>query len=136
MAHNQFPTPEQVEQIRRQYPKGSRVELVWMNDPQASPIGTHGTCLGVDAIGSLQVAWDNGSHLNVAFGEDIIRRIPAMSDTVKEQALAIRKTGLTNMLDTATVQRLAFDRGYYELVDFVASDTKSYTKFIMTGTAE
>ncbi len=135
MTNNQFPSPEQIARLRDQYPKGTRVELVWMDDPQAPPIGTHGTCLGVDAIGSLQVAWDNGSYLNVAFGEDIIRRIPAMIDTVKEQALAIRKTGLTNMLDTATVQRLAFDRGYYELVDFIAFDTKSYAKFIMTGKA-
>mgnify|MGYP001304016829 CR=1 FL=1 len=136
MAHNQFPTPEQVEQVQRQYPKGSRIELVWMDDPQAPPIGTKGTVVGVDDIASLMVAWDNGSHLNVAYGEDIVRRIPMMSDTVKKQALAIRKTGLTNMLDTAAVQRLAFDRGYYELVDFIRTDQKRYVTFIMTGKAE
>ncbi len=136
LAHNQFPTPEQVEQVRHQYPKGSRVELVWMDDPQAPPIGTKGTVVGVDDIGSILVTWDNGSHINVAFGEDIVRRIPVMSDTVKEQTLSIRDTALTNMLDTSTVQRLAFDRGYYELVDFIRTDQKWCVTFIMTGRTE
>ena len=135
MANKQFPTHEQVEQVRRQYPKGSRVEVVWMDDPQAPPVGTRGTCIGVDDIASLMIAWDNGSHLNAAFGVDIVRLLPVLSDTVKEQILAIRDTGLTNLFDTPAVQRLAFDRGYYELVDFIASDTKSYVIFIMRGNA-
>ena len=52
-----------------------RVELVRMDDPQAPPVGTKGTVLGVDDVGSILVAWDNGSGLNVAFGEDICRKI-------------------------------------------------------------
>lgn len=136
MSQNQFPTPEQVEQVRRQYPKGSRVELVWMDDPQAPPIGTKGTIIGVDDAASLLIAWDNGSHLNAVLGEDIVRLLPGLSDVVKEQLLAIRNTALTNMLDTATVQRLAFDRGYYELVDFIENDAKAYVTFIMNGDTE
>jgi len=31
------------ERVRKQYPIGCRVELLRMNDPQASPIGTKGT---------------------------------------------------------------------------------------------
>ena len=45
-----------------------------MNDPQAPPVGTKGTVRGVDDIGSIMVAWDNGSGLSVAYGEDICRR--------------------------------------------------------------
>jgi hypothetical protein len=136
MTHNQFPTAEQVAQVGSQYPKGARVELVWMDDPQAPPIGTKGTVIGVDDIGSILVAWDNGSHLNVAYGEDIIRLLPGLNETVREQILAIRDTGLTNMFDTATVQRLAFDRGYHELVTFIETDCKIYVTFILTGKAE
>ena len=33
-----------------------------------------------------------------------------MSETVKKQILAIRDTGLTNMLDIRTVQHIANDR--------------------------
>ena len=46
-----------------------------MDDPQAPPVGTKGTVLGVDDVGSILVAWDNGSGLNVAFGEDVCRMV-------------------------------------------------------------
>ncbi len=69
-----FPSTETVERIRKEYPVGARVELVQMNDPQAPPVGTKGTVRGVDDIGSIMVAWDNGSGLSVAYGEDICRR--------------------------------------------------------------
>ena len=39
-----------------------------------------------------------------------------MTETIREQILAIRDTGLTNMFDLNMVQRLAYDRNYYELV--------------------
>ena len=133
MGHNHFPTAEQIEQVRRQYPKGARVELVWMDDPQVPPIDTKGTVIGVDDIGSILVAWDNGSHLNAVYGEDIIRLLPGLNETVKEQILAIRDTGLTNMFDKAEVQRLAFDRGYHDLVNFIEADSKAYVTFIMYG---
>lgn len=70
-----FPSKETVERIRNEYPVGSRVELVPMDDPQAPPIGTKGTVRGVDDIGSIMVAWDNGSGLSVAYGEDICRKL-------------------------------------------------------------
>jgi hypothetical protein len=71
---NNFPSRETVERIRKQYPVGCRVELLRMDDPQAPPIGTKGTVRYVDDIGSLCVAWDNGSTLQVVYGEDICRR--------------------------------------------------------------
>lgn len=70
-----FPSKETVERIRNEYPVGSRVELVRMDDPQAPPIGTKGTVRGVDDIGSIMVAWDNGSGLSVAYGEGICRKL-------------------------------------------------------------
>ena len=56
-----------------------------------------------------------------------------MSETIKEQILAVRATGLTNMFDANAVQRIAFDRGYYELVNFIETDRKAYATFILTG---
>jgi hypothetical protein len=72
---NSFPSRETVERIRKQYPVGTRVELLKMEDCQAPPVGTKGTVTGVDDIGSLLVNWDNGSSLHVVFQEDIIRKI-------------------------------------------------------------
>lgn len=68
---------DQLQRLREAYPKGSRVELVQMDDPQAPPIGTHGTVIGVDDIGSIMVDWDNGCGLSVAWGADHCRCIDA-----------------------------------------------------------
>ena len=66
-----FPSREIVEQVRKQFPVGCRVVLERM----APPIGTKGTVTGVDDTGSVMVRWDNGSGLNVVYGEDRCRRI-------------------------------------------------------------
>ena len=68
-----FPNREIVERVRREYPAGTRVELVRMDDVQAPPIGTRGTVEGVDDTASVMVAWDNGLH--AIYGEDVVRRI-------------------------------------------------------------
>ena len=70
-----FPSREIVERIRREYPAGTRVELVQMDDAQAPPVGTKGTVKGVDDTGSLLMRWDNGSGLNVVYGEDMVRQV-------------------------------------------------------------
>ena len=74
-----FPSREIVERVRREYPAGTRVELVRMEDVQAPPIGTRGTVTGVDDAASILVDWDNGSGLHVVYGEDICRKL----ETVK-----------------------------------------------------
>ena len=66
---------EALQALRERIPRGTRVELVKMDDPQAPPIGTKGTVLGVDDIGSIMVAWDSGGGLNVVYGEDICRKV-------------------------------------------------------------
>ena len=70
-----FPSKEIVERLRSEYPVGTRVELVRMDDTQAPAPGTKGTVLGVDDTGSLLMRWDNGSGLNVVYSEDIVRKI-------------------------------------------------------------
>ena len=52
---------------------------------------------------------------------------------VKKQILAIRSSGLTNMLDKNAVQRLAHEREFYELVCFIEDEPGQYSKFIMSG---
>ncbi|MFR9192051.1 DUF4314 domain-containing protein [Clostridioides difficile] len=76
----QFPSREIVESIRRDYPAGTRVELVRMDDAQAPSAGMLGTVLDVDDTGSLLMRWDNGSDLNVIYGEDIVRKVGGRYD--------------------------------------------------------
>ena len=71
---------ETVKRLRQEYPRGSRVVLVRMDDIQAPPVGTEGTVFGVDDIGSIMARWDNGSTLSVAYGEDLCRRIDEEGD--------------------------------------------------------
>ncbi len=55
------------------------------------------------------------------------------ANRIREQILVIRDSGETNMLDARTVQRLAFERDFYELVNFIEEDRKAYAHFIFTG---
>ena len=59
-----------------------------------------------------------------------------MNETIKKQILAIRDTGLTNMFDTNMVQRLAYERNFYELVVFISvcqDRSKSFFRHIFDG---
>ena len=54
-------------------------------------------------------------------------------ERIIEQVKTIRDTGEKNMFDSVTVQRMAFERGFYELVCFIEEDRKAYGKLIFTG---
>ncbi len=56
-----------------------------------------------------------------------------MTESIKEQILAIRETGLTNMFDLPVVQRLAYDRDFFDLVIYIEEHPKEYVHFILTG---
>jgi hypothetical protein len=66
-----------LEQLRKQFPIGTRVELLKMNDPFNNKLcpGSQGTVVSVDDIGTIHISWDCGSSLGVVFGEDICRKI-------------------------------------------------------------
>ena len=56
-----------------------------------------------------------------------------MVQKIKEQILAIRDTGPTNMFDIGMVQRLAYERDFYELVLYLEDHRSEYAHFILTG---
>ncbi len=58
-----------------------------------------------------------------------------MTETIREQILAIRDTGLTNMFDIPMVQRLAMERDFFELVCYLDENCSEYVHFILTGEA-
>ena len=130
-----FPDRDTVERVKKEYPAGTRVILEQMEDPQSPPVGTMGTVLGVDDTASLLMKWDNGSGLNVVYGEDRVKKM-IMTEKVFRQLMEISDSGLTNMFDTTTVQRLAYDREMYELVMYIEEHKKEYVHFIMCGTEE
>ena len=64
-----------VEFLRLDYPEGTRVKLLDMDDEQAPPVGTLGTVDCVDDMGNIRVNWDNGSSLSVIFGVDRVVKV-------------------------------------------------------------
>ena len=58
-----------------------------------------------------------------------------MTDKIREQILAVRKTGLTNMFDVIMVQRIAHEMQFYELVIYLEEHRSEYVHFILTGEA-
>ena len=61
--------------VKARYPKGTRLELMNMNDAQAVPSGTRGTVVYVDDIGQIGMAWDNGRTLALNVEEDSFRKL-------------------------------------------------------------
>ena len=59
-----------------------------------------------------------------------------MTDEIREQIMAIRDSGLTNMFDIKAVQRLAYERDFFDLVMFIEEHKPEYVKFILTGEEE
>lgn len=73
---NKFPSNETVNRLRKQYPKGCRVELVQMNDPYSKlKPGDQGTVDFIDDTGTIFCSWDKGTTLGVVYGEDMVKRI-------------------------------------------------------------
>ena len=69
----QMPSKERITALRKYYPRGTRVELLGMDDPQAPPTGTMGEILGVDDAGQLLVRWETGSSLSLIPDVDSFR---------------------------------------------------------------
>ena len=56
-----------------------------------------------------------------------------MTEKIREQILAVRKSGFTNMFDVPIVQYIANEMRFYELVIFLEEHRSDYVHFILTG---
>ncbi|MGS0744514.1 DUF4314 domain-containing protein [Syntrophomonas erecta subsp. sporosyntropha] len=73
---DRLPSKTTVERLRARFPKGTRVELIKMDDPytRLRP-GDLGTVDFVDDTGTIFCTWDSGSSLGVVYGEDRVRKL-------------------------------------------------------------
>ena len=58
-----------------------------------------------------------------------------MTERIKEQIEAVRRSGETNMLDTRMVQWIANRENYFELVIYLEEHRDEYVNYIFTGKA-
>ena len=71
-----FPSSEVVERLRKDYPEGTRLSLISMNDPYSKLVqGDRGTVTLVDDGGTIHMRWDKGSSLGLVYGEDSFRKL-------------------------------------------------------------
>lgn len=56
-----------------------------------------------------------------------------MNKRIKYEIMAIRKTALTNMFDIKTVQKIAYEMAFYDLVIFLEDNKEKYINFILYG---
>lgn len=68
---------EALQALRERYPKGTRVELICMDDPYNTKLvpGCKGTVMAIDSLGTIHVNWDCGSGLGVVYGVDSCRKV-------------------------------------------------------------
>ncbi|MCM1285701.1 MAG: DUF4314 domain-containing protein [Acetobacter sp.] len=77
---------------KERYPKGTRIELLSMNDSQAVPPGTRGTVDYVDDLGSIHMNWDNGRTLAICPQEDNFRKLTEQELEDENNAICVEET--------------------------------------------
>lgn len=81
-----YPTEAEVEQLRKEFPVGTRVELVRMDNepnPDIYP-GMRGTVENIDDAGNIKVRWSYGGCVRVIYGEDECRKLTP-EELIEEQ---------------------------------------------------
>lgn len=58
-------------ELLSKYTVGTKVKLVFMDDPYAPPVGSIGVIKGIDDLGSILVQWENHGRLSI-LPDDII----------------------------------------------------------------
>ena len=59
-----FPNKEHIEQLRKKYPVGTKIQLISMRDERYPVLpGTVGEVTHIDDMGSIHMKWENGSSL-------------------------------------------------------------------------
>lgn len=73
--------PYQVEQIKKKYPVGTKIQLDHMDGEKDMPDGLLGEVKFVDDQGQLHMKWQNGSGLALVPNVDDFRIIPSLEQT-------------------------------------------------------
>lgn len=61
---------EQIKMLKKEYPRGTRLQLIYMSDLYGVERDTKGTVKSIGRDGIINVKWDNGSTLGLMYGRD------------------------------------------------------------------
>jgi hypothetical protein len=128
-----IPNKEELLALREEYPKGTRVELISMQDPYTElKAGDRATIRGCDSYGDLTCNWDNGSSLKLIPSADRFRKLTKV-EVIKEEVKSVAKTARVNMFSVREVFDIAMEMGFMELCDFMFMNTPAYSNLIISG---
>ena len=65
----------EIREIKENYPRGTRIQLIQMEDQWAVPSGTRGTVDFIDDQGQIHPKWDNGRSLAIVPQVDQFRKL-------------------------------------------------------------
>lgn len=72
-----FPDKKYIEQLRKKYPVGTKIQLISMRDEKYPVLpGTVGEVTHIDDAGSVHMKWQNGSCLALIPEVDSFRVVP------------------------------------------------------------
>ena len=96
-----FPNDEELEKLRAKYPKGTKIRLIHMNDPQPVPSGTIGEVALIDDAGNIHLIWQNGRSLALIEGVDDFEVIDSVTTICygQKQVWNSRKEAVTFFLE-------------------------------------
>ena len=75
------------------YPPGTRLELISMEDPHPIPPGSRGTVDHVDDMGTIHMRWDSGRSLGLVPGEDNFRKLTLEELKAEQDPAAEQEAG-------------------------------------------
>ncbi|GHV33192.1 hypothetical protein FACS18949_06490 [Clostridia bacterium] len=76
MSGGGFPSRETAARVQAEFPPGTRVELISMDDPHTKlKSGDRGSVAFVDDTATCHIVWDCGSRLGAVYGVDVVRKL-------------------------------------------------------------
>lgn len=86
-------TANVITQIKQNYPPGTRIQLIHMEDQWAVTSGTRGTVEFVDDQGQIHPTWDNGRSLAIVPQADQFRKLTTQ-EIQEEQGIRMEEQTL------------------------------------------
>lgn len=81
------------EQLKKDYPKGTRIVLLDMgDDPRPIGIGTRGTVRLVNDMAMVHCDFDNGRYFALVYGEDRYRKLTEQEIEEENNAICTEET--------------------------------------------
>ncbi len=115
--------------LREQYPVGTRIVLIHMEDPYTKLTkGDKGLVTGIDDMGTLQMLWDTGSTLGLIPGEDRFEK-----ELPRGKAVFVRKAAGIEDLNEAVRQGSKAEPYVIEKqVELEAAEYKAFTENLLS----